>query len=228
MQPEAIREISPLFRAANTGTLETLLLHAVEHEYPANRAVLMEDAWGNAVYFILVGWVKVRRLTSDGAVTIAVLGRGDVFGEMAVLDESPRSTDVVSLSPVKALSVSAAHFVQMLLRDPQMQYRMLQMIGARLKQTNRRFELKDQSQIKRLINTLTDLGRRYGTAIDHAGVEIFNMPFTDLANISDVSVEETAKIMGKLDERGWIRVDSDRQVLQITGFKQLQKMMELS
>ncbi len=228
MQPEAIREISPLFRAANPRTLQSLVNQAVEHDYPANRAVLMEDSWGNAVYFILSGWVKVRRLAGDGAVTIAVLGKGEVFGEMAVLDESPRSTDVVSLSTVKVLSISAPNFVQTLLMDPQMQYRMLQMMGTRLKQMNKRFQLKDQSQVKRLANTLTDLGQKYGAEIERSGVEIYNVPFTDLANISDISVEDTAKIMGKLNERGWIRIDGDRGVLQIPGFKQLQKMMELT
>lgn len=227
MQPEAISEISPLFEAANPRTLDSLLKFAVEHEYPPNRAVLMEDSWGNAVYFILAGWVKVRRLAGDGAVTVAVLGKGEVFGEMAVLDESPRSTDVVSLSPVKVLSISAPNFIQTLLMDPQMQYRMLQMMGGRLKQMNRRFQLKDQSPVRRLANTLTDLGNKYGTGLDaNQGVEIFNVPFTDLANISDISVEDTAKIMGRLNEKGWIRIDSDRHALQIPGFQQLQKMME--
>ncbi len=227
MQTEAISEISPLFRAANPRTLEWLLPNTVEHEYPPNRAVLMEDSWGNAVYFILSGWVKVRRLAGDQAVTIAVLGKGEVFGEMAVLDESPRSTDVVSLSSVKVLSISAPNFIQTLLTDPQMQYRMLQMMGTRLKQMNLRFQLRDQSPVKRLASTLTDLGKKYGTSLEKGGVEIFNVPFTDLANISDISVEDTAKIMGKLNERGWIRIESDRQSLQIPGFQQLQKMLEL-
>lgn len=224
MQPETIAALSPLFQAANPKTLAWVIPTAVEHEYPSNRAVLMEDSWGNAVYFILSGWVKVRRLAGDDAVTIAVLGKGEVFGEMAVLDESPRSTDVVSLSPVKVLSISAPSFIQMLLTDPQLQYRMLQMMGKRLKQMNGRFQLQNQASFIRLAHTLTELGEKYGTS-DQGAVEIFNVPFTDLANISDISVEDAAKIMGKLNERHWIRIDSERHVIQIPGFKQLKKLL---
>ncbi len=225
MQPETIAALSPLFQAANPKTLEWLLPTAVEHEYPSNRAVLMEDSWGNAAYFILSGWVKVRRLAGDSAVTIAVLGKGEVFGEMAILDESPRSTDVVSLSPVQVLSISAPNFVQTLLTDPQLQYRMLQMMGKRLKQMNGRFQLQNQPSFIRLANTLVELGTKYGSK-NNGTVEIFNVPFTDLANISDISVEDAAKIMGKFSERGWIGIDSERHIIKLTGFLQLQKMLE--
>ncbi len=95
MQTEVFSELFPLLSTANPQTLEWLLNVAIEHEYPVGRAVLMEDAWGNAVYFVVSGWVKVRRTSGDDSVAIAILGRGDFFGEMAILDESPRSTDVL-------------------------------------------------------------------------------------------------------------------------------------
>ena len=128
MQSEAFSELFTLFDVANPETVEWLLSISTEHEYPADRAVLMEDAWGNAVYFIETGWVKVRRHAGEGAVTLAVLGPGDFFGEMAILDESPRSTDVVALSPVKLLSVSAQRFIQTLFKDSQLHHRMLQLM----------------------------------------------------------------------------------------------------
>jgi CRP/FNR family transcriptional regulator, cyclic AMP receptor protein len=92
---EVFSELFPLLAAANPETLDWLLSVATEHEYPTGRAVLMEDAWGNAVYFVVSGWVKVRRHSGTGedVSTLAILGRGDFFGEMAILDESPRSTE---------------------------------------------------------------------------------------------------------------------------------------
>jgi len=105
MHTKAFSELFPLFNTANPETLEWLLSVGVEHEYPTGRAVLMEDAWGNAVYFIMSGWVKVRRLYGDKAVTLAILGRGDFFGEMAILDESPR---LQMLSPFHRSNYSAS------------------------------------------------------------------------------------------------------------------------
>ncbi|QZZ21502.1 Crp/Fnr family transcriptional regulator [Leptothermofonsia sichuanensis E412] len=223
MQIEAFSELFPLLTAANPETLEWLLSVAVEHEYPANRAVLMEDAWGNAVYFIVSGWVKVRRLSGAGSeevVTLAILGQGDFFGEMAILDESPRSTDVIALSAVKLISISAQRFIQTLFKDPQLHHRMLQLMVRRLRQTNLRFQLRHQPPAVKLANTLVALGENYGHETPN-GIEIFNIPYKDLADVTDIGVEETARIMEKLDGKGWIKVDPANQAIYLLNMKQL-------
>mgnify|MGYP006283249773 FL=1 len=186
MQPETFSELFTLFNAASSETIEWLLSVATEHEYPAGRAVLMEDAWGNAVYFIESGWVKVRRHVGDNFATLAVLSQGDFFGEMAILDESPRSTDVVALTAVKLLSVSAQRFIQTLFKDPQLHHRMLQLMVQRLRYTNYRFQLRNQPPAVKLANTLVGLQEAYGQTTE-AGVEIFNIPLKDLADVSDIT-----------------------------------------
>jgi CRP-like cAMP-binding protein len=223
MQPEAFSELFPLFDVANPETVEWLLSVSTEHEYPADRAVLMEDAWGNAVYFIESGWVKVRRHAGDGAVTLAVLGPGDFFGEMAILDESPRSTDVVALAPVKLLSVSAQRFIQTLFKDSQLHHRMLQLLVQRPRLTNFRFQLRNQPPAVKLANTLATLSEAYGKSNDE-GIAILNIPTDDLADVADISEEETGKIMEKLIEKGWIKVDEGSNSILLTNAKQLSQL----
>lgn len=220
MQTAVFSELFPLFNAASPETIEWLLSIAVEHEYPADRAVLMEDAWGNAVYFVESGWVKVRRHVGEGVITLAILGRGDFFGEMAILDESPRSTDVVALSAVRLLSISAQRFIQTLFRDSQLHHRMLQLMVRRLRQTNYRFQLRHQPPAIKLINTLFTLGETYGLPTEY-GTEIFNIPYKDLADVSDISVDETTKIMEKLVSKGWIRIAPGQQAVYLVHMKQL-------
>jgi CRP/FNR family transcriptional regulator, cyclic AMP receptor protein len=222
MQTDAFSELFPLLTAANPETLEWLLSVAVEHEYPASRAVLMEDAWGNAVYFIVSGWVKVRRLsgTSEDVATLAILGRGDFFGEMAILDESPRSTDVIALSAVKLISISAQRFIQTLFKDPQLHHRMLQLMVRRLRQTNVRFQLHRQPPAVKLINTLVSLGENYGKPSGNS-TEIFNIPYKDLADVTDIGVDETEKIMEKLESKEWVKIDADNQTIHLLNMKQL-------
>jgi CRP/FNR family transcriptional regulator, cyclic AMP receptor protein len=220
MQTEAFSELFPLFNAASPETIEGLLSIATEHEYPSDRAVLMEDAWGNAVYFVESGWVKVRRHVGEEVVTLAILGRGDFFGEMAILDESPRSTDVIALSKVKLLSISAQRFIQMLFKDSQLHHRMLQLMVRRLRQTNFRFQLRNQRPAIKLANTLLAFGENYGYRSPQ-GVEIFNIPFKDLADVADVTVNEATQIMEKLDSRGWIKIDATQQVVYLVHLKQL-------
>ncbi|HIK32579.1 MAG TPA: Crp/Fnr family transcriptional regulator [Oscillatoriales cyanobacterium M59_W2019_021] len=220
MQSEAFSELFPLFSAGNPETLDWLLSVADEHEYPPNRAVLLEDAWGNAVYFIVSGWVKVRRLSGDDAVTLAILGRGDLFGEMAILDESPRSTDVIAMSAVKLLSVSAQRFIQTLFKDAQLHHRMLQLMVRRLRQTNLRFQMRNRPPAVKLANTLVNLAENYGDKLEK-GTQIYNIDFKDLADVTDIGVEETRKIMEKLGGKGWIEIDESANAMYLTNLKQL-------
>lgn len=220
MQTKAFSELFPLFNVANSETLEWLVSVSVKHEYPANRAVLMEDAWGNAVYFLESGWVKVRRLAGDSPITLAILGKGDFFGEMAILDESPRSTDVIALSPVQLISVSAQQFIQTLFKDAQLHHRMLQLMVKRLRLTNHRFQLRNRPPAVKLANTLVTLGESYGQKTKQ-GIQIYNIPFKDLADVADIGVEETTKIMEKITEKGWLKIDAANQVIYLINIKQL-------
>ncbi|WP_315790405.1 Crp/Fnr family transcriptional regulator [Fischerella sp. JS2] len=223
MHTEVFSELFPLMSTANPQTLEWLLSIAIEHEYPAGRAVLMEDAWGNAVYFVVSGWVKVRRTIGEDSVALAILGRGDFFGEMAILDESPRSTDVIALSTVKLLSISRERFIHILFKDPQLHHRMLQLMVRRLRYANVRLQMRSAPPAVKLAHTLVSLGESYSEE-SHKGREIFNISFKDLADVTEIGVEETTKIMEKLDEKGWIKIDTTNQVVRLVNFRQLMNL----
>ncbi|MEM9924446.1 MAG: Crp/Fnr family transcriptional regulator [Cyanobacteria bacterium P01_D01_bin.50] len=223
MQTEVFSEIFPLMSTANPQTLEWLLNVATMHEYPARRAVLMEDSWGNAVYFIVSGWVKVRRTTNEDTRALAILGKGDFFGEMAILDESPRSTDVIALSPVELISVSKERFIQILFKDSQLHHRMLQLMVRRMRYVNLRLEMRFVPPAVKLARTLVFLGESYGEETQK-GKDIYNIQFQDLADVTDIGIEETTQIMKKLDEKDWIHIDTAQEVVHLLNFKQLVKL----
>jgi len=223
MQIETFSETFPLFDAADAETLEWLLSVAVERDYPSGRAVLMEDAWGNAVYFILSGWVKVRHLNNQDAITLAILGKGDFFGEMAILDESPRSTDVVAFTPVRLLSIPAQIFIQFLFKDSQLHHRMLQLMVRRLRKANQSAQLRQAAPAVRIANILVGIADTYGTKTD-AGTEIYNLPLKDIADLSSVSVDEINKVLDKLKEKGWLLIDPKNQVITLANPKQIAQL----
>ena len=115
METKAFSELFPIFSTAQPETLDWFLSIVEEEEYPQEQTILTEESWGTAVYFIVSGWVKLKRIDKEKAITLEIIGRGDFFGEVAILDESPRLTEVVTLSSVKLLSISAQRFIQMLL-----------------------------------------------------------------------------------------------------------------
>jgi CRP-like cAMP-binding protein len=224
MQPNQFGELFPLFSAASAGTVQWLLSVATQHDYPANRAIVMEDSWGNAVYFIESGWVKVRRHVDDGFVTLAVLGRGDFFGEMAILDESPRSTDVVAMTSVRLLSISAQRFIQTLFKDPQLHHRLLQLMVQRLRKSNNRFQQRHQPPGVKLVGTLISLQEAYGQPTED-GIKLLNFPPSDLADLSDITLEETEKILAKLQEKNWISIDATHSVFLLKQPKQMAQLV---
>jgi CRP-like cAMP-binding protein len=139
---------------------------------------------------------------------------------MAILDESPRSTDVIALSPVELLSVSAQRFIQTLFKDAQLHHRMLQLMVRRLRQTNIRFQLRNRPPAVKLANTLVSLAENYGQPTEK-GTEIFNIPLKDLADVTDIGVEETTKIVEKLQSKGWLKIDEANQAMYLINLKQL-------
>jgi CRP-like cAMP-binding protein len=220
MKIDVVSDTFPLLNTASPQTIEWLLNIATEHDYPSERAVLMEDAWGNAVYFIVSGWVKVRWNQGDKSVAIAILGAGDFFGEMAVLDESPRSTDVISLSKVKLLSVSRERFIQILFKDPQLHHRMLQMMVRRVRQINLRLQMRLSPPAVKLAHTLISLADSYGQELEQ-GKQIFNISLKDLAEVTEITLEKTTKIMEKLSEKEWINIDTANNTIDLINYKQL-------
>ncbi|HAG85754.1 MAG TPA: hypothetical protein DCL61_32600, partial [Cyanobacteria bacterium UBA12227] len=90
---------APFFAGLPEMNVQQATAHVVTRKHPANRVILLENDWGGSVYFILEGWAKIRTYNLDGKeVTLNILGKGEIFGEMAALDEVPRSTDVITLT----------------------------------------------------------------------------------------------------------------------------------
>ncbi|MEO0645823.1 MAG: Crp/Fnr family transcriptional regulator [Cyanobacteria bacterium J06650_10] len=226
LQPKAFSELFPLFKDASPETLKTLQESAIFNECPAGRTVLMEDSWGNAVYLIVSGWAKVRVQAGDDYVTLVILGKGEYFGEMAVLNESPRSTDVAALSKVELLSIPAQLFIQSLFKDPQLHHRLLQSMVERLKHTQKRFQLRNKAPGIKMVFTLIGLADAYGEKKGDA-VEIFNIPETDLAAIADIKLTEVSKILSKLAARKWLTIDTEKDVIRLLDMKSLRHLSKL-
>ena len=137
----------------------------VTRRHPANQVILLENDWGSSVYFILEGWVKIRTYNLDGKeVTLNILGKGELFGEMAPLDEVPRSTDVITLVPTVIGNMPAQDFVRLIHSEPLAGIRLAQLMARRLRQVNRRLRLRESDSMSRVADIILFLaGRRRKT-----------------------------------------------------------------
>ncbi|ACK66804.1 cyclic nucleotide-binding protein [Rippkaea orientalis PCC 8801] len=220
METQEISELFPLFNTANPETLEWLVSVVDEEDYSLNTEIIRENEWGKAVYFIVSGWVKVRSQYHDQELTLEILGRGDFFGEMEILDESLKSIAVISLSDVKLLTISAQRFLQMLFKDPQLHHRMLQLTVRRFRLLYRRLQLRQQTPKIKLAKTLIKLAETYGKSTEK-GIEILYIPQQDLADIADVTLEDLQQIIPQLQTQGCLDIDEIHQTLSLTNLKQI-------
>lgn len=225
METNAFSEIFPLFDFASPDTLEWLLSVVEEQDYSKDAVLITEDNWGKDVFFLVSGWIKIRYNSREHQATLDILGRGDCFGEIGVLDEAPRSTQIVALSKVEIVSISAQRFIQMLYKEPQLHHRMLQLTVKRVRQFYRRFLLSQYSTKVRLVKTLIAFAENYGQSTER-GTEILYIPHPDLADLAGINVEETGKILEALNNNGWIEIDKDHQIIALTNLKQLNHLVK--
>ncbi|HZW55113.1 MAG TPA: Crp/Fnr family transcriptional regulator [Nitrososphaerales archaeon] len=122
----------PLFSALNKKQLKTLVDNSSERRYDANEVIEREGDMGVTFYLILNGSVEVRK----GRRNLAKLGRGQFFGEMALIDKQPRSATVVALEPTSCMLTTAWNFRGFLDSEPKMALALLREMARRLRETN--------------------------------------------------------------------------------------------
>jgi len=88
----------PLFSQLASADLQRVVDVARDRAYPKNSVILFEDDPGDALYVVAKGQVKVVLIGEDGReVILSVLGEGEFFGEMALIDDEPRSAHVIAM-----------------------------------------------------------------------------------------------------------------------------------
>lgn len=205
-QPEVNHLISsaPFFSGLSAEILERMTSHVVTRAHPANQVILLENDWGGSVYFIMEGWVKIRTYNLDGKeVTLNIIGRGEIFGEMAALDEKPRSTDAITLTPTTISSIPSQDFVKLIYSEPLAGVRLAQLMAKRLRQVNRRLRLREADSVSRVADTIMFLVEGQGKQGEQ-GTEIPNLPHRELSSISGLARETVTRVLTKLEKRGLI------------------------
>ncbi len=219
---ELIR-ITPFFSALSPAAAEHAAAQIVARCHPANQVILLENDWGSSVYFILEGWVKIRTYNLEGKeVTLNILGKGEVFGEMAPLEEVPRSTDVITLVPTVIGNMPAQHFVNLLNTEPLAGLYLARLMAKRLRQVNRRLRLRESDSQSRVADILLFLADGQGKAAGQ-GMEIPNLPHRELSGLSGLARETVTRVLSKLEKKGLI--ERDRDILKIIDTEALENLL---
>jgi CRP/FNR family transcriptional regulator, cyclic AMP receptor protein len=135
-EAESLSHVS-LFRRLEPDELERLATEVDQIIYKAGATIFNENDKGDALYVVDSGSVRIWVLDEDvEQVTLAELKPGDFFGELAVLDRGPRSTNATAITDTELHRLSSDAFQNFLLRHPEAAIDVICEIGARMRQTN--------------------------------------------------------------------------------------------
>ena len=202
-------QLVPFMSGLPEDSIGKIAARFVTISHPANQVLLLENDWGGSVYFILEGWVKIRTYNLDGKeVTLNIIGKGEIFGEMAAMDKMPRSTDAITLTKTKIGRIPAQDFVNLINTEPMAGVRLVQLMAKRLRQVNRRLQLREASSVSRVADAILFLVEGQGTE-DDAGTEIPNLPHREISSLSGLARETVTRVLTKLEKKGLIQRNAD-------------------
>ena len=194
----------PLFAQLTDAQADRLLTGQIGLDVAAEQVLLLQQDEGEGIAVIQTGLAKVRAYTPDGEEAVmAVLGPGDLMGEMAVLAAGVRNADVVALTPLKVVKLRAGAYRELLLNDGAISLALARLLAGRLTALNRRFLLRGGDATTRLLGVLLDLAHTCSGGKDPLAL-IPPLPQRELAAMAGLSRETTSRTFAQLRERGMV------------------------
>ena len=124
----------PLLAGFPHGDLEYMAKQVEVAKFAPGEELIKEGTSGSTAYFIVSGQCDVRRKTGDTTTRLALLGPGEVFGELSIVDPAPRTATVIAYEPVVALTLAGYHFRAALQANHAMALHLVKVLASRLRQ----------------------------------------------------------------------------------------------
>jgi len=206
---------------------ELASIAAVARERACRRGEILVRQGDSAgdLFSVIEGRLKVGSVAGEGAeVLLSVVGPGDVFGEIALLDEQPRSATVVAAEPCRLLVVPHASFRPLLRELPTLALRLLQILSRHVRRLSARTEDAAALDVRaRLAKTLLDLGQRFGEPGPRGRLRLtLRLSQQELGRMVGATREMVNKCLREWASRGIVSYVN--RVLVIAGVRQLRKI----
>jgi CRP/FNR family transcriptional regulator len=182
-------------------------------EFKRNEVIFLEGDAGDCFYLVLTGEVRIFKLSPDGREkTLALIGEGDFFGEMALIDSKARSASAGALTKAKLAVLHRDHFNALIYEHPEIALKMIVQLAERLRRANQQIEsLAFQDVRERLIQFIL----QYATlAEDGSCVVARKVTHQEIANLIGSSRESVTRMLGQLQDEGYITFDGKIIVIQ--------------
>ena len=127
-----IKKVS-LFSRLSPKQLKSLAKSGAERKFDAGHIIVKEGETGVGFYLLLDGRVEVRKSRK----VLTTLSSGDFFGEMGLIDDQPRSADVIAVTPTTTFCINPWTFTGAVKGNPEIAMGMMKVLVGRLRETNK-------------------------------------------------------------------------------------------
>jgi len=196
----------PIFSELEESTVKQIVDIGLIRKYTKNSIVFLEEEAGAILFIISTGKVKIVRTDDEGKeVILSILGPGDFFGEMALLDGMPRSATVVVLSDSELFVINRREFIKLIEGSPQVATSLLRELTRRLRKADEQIEnLSLKDAVGRVASVIIQIADDSGK-IKKGQVYIEDFPLQqDLANMAGTSRETISRTIRQFMRLGYV------------------------
>jgi CRP-like cAMP-binding protein len=199
MQPSFFRKFA-LFAELDDRELQAIAAVAKTRHYAKDDVVFHADESGDVFCLIREGQVKVTMISPEGKeIILSLLGPGDFFGEMALLDDEPRSATVVATETLDLVTIWRSDFLQILQENFSITRKVFAELSRRLRTASNRIEsLATMDVYGRLARFFLELAQDSGKPLDNGYVAVTRPTHQAIANMIGTSRETVSRLIHDL------------------------------
>jgi CRP/FNR family cyclic AMP-dependent transcriptional regulator len=201
----------PLFSSVPDEQLRMLATVVTRRSVTRGATIMVAGDLTDSLYIVLSGRLKVMMSDAEGKeVILSILGPGEFFGEMGLIDDSPRSASVVAIEPCELLSIAKRDFSKCLADNFEMAMAVMRGLVRRLREADRKIGslalLDVYGRVARLLLDMSD-------TVDGQKMVTKRLPKQDIAKMIGASREMVSRVMKDLQLGGYIEMRGSTIVL---------------
>ena len=214
MVSTAVMKTVPLFATLPEEQLRMLTVVVTRKSAPRSTTIMAGGDPTDSLYIVLSGRLKVMMSDAEGKeVILSILGPGEFFGEMGLIDDEPRSATVVTIEPCELLSIAKRDFKKCMAENFEMSQAVMRGLVKRLREADRKIgSLALLDVYGRVARLLLDMSE----TVDGERLVTKRLPKQDIAKMIGASREMVSRVMKDLQTGGYIEMRGSTIVLRDT------------
>lgn len=186
----------------------------MNRNYPKGTMIMAEHQPGNEMYIIQSGQVRITRVVDDHEMTLTILGKGDLFGEMALLEDKPRSANAIAATDCRLMVVNRNNFNMMVSSQPQLVSRLTTTFADRVWSMYRQLaNARLINPLQRMIDMLSlKVEQSLGNNVDDDSYKT-NYTTEDIMNLCGIPLEERATVFSQFSSDNRIKIIEEGKIM---------------